>query len=287
MARDEKRGRGLGEASKALLDASIAVVNRCKPTTVRGIAYQLFEIYRLIPSMEKKNVDRVGRMVLYGREHGFISWDDVVDESREIEVPATWDNLEQFAETVADSYRKDSWQSQPYHISVWSEKSTMAGVLRPITREFGVAFSAVHGFNSASLMRKVAKMSARDRRDVIILYVGDWDPSGMFMSEVDLPGRLEEYGGKVTVRRIALLREDLHGLPSVTAKPSDPRFKWFKARYGTRAWEVDALDPNTLRERVRDAILGYIEPHAWARMQLAEQAEQATVQRVAQAIARG
>ena len=30
---------------------------------------------------------------------------------------------------------------------------------------------------------------------LIVLYVGDFDPSGMFMSEEDLPTRLAEYDG--------------------------------------------------------------------------------------------
>ena len=31
--------------------------------------------------------------------------------------------------------------------------------------------------------------------DLIILYVGDYDPSGMFMSEEDLPNRFAKYDG--------------------------------------------------------------------------------------------
>lgn len=50
---------------------------------------------------------------------------------------------------------------------------------------------------------------------MIALYVGDFDPSGMFMSEEDLPKHLAEYGGShITVQRIALLRPQLRGLPS-------------------------------------------------------------------------
>ena len=54
-----------------------------------------------------------------------------------------------------------------------------------------------------------------DGRELIALYVGDFDPSGMFMSEEDLPKHLAEYGGShITVQRIALLRPQLRGLPS-------------------------------------------------------------------------
>jgi hypothetical protein len=44
--------------------------------------------------------------------------------------------------------------------------------------------------------------------------IGDFDPSGVHMSEVDLPERIERYGGVVNISRIALLRDDCDGLPS-------------------------------------------------------------------------
>ena len=65
------------------------------------------------------------------------------------------------------------------------------------------------------------------------------------MSERDLPDRLEKYEGyHVEVRRIALTREQVAGLPSfpATDKRKDPRYKWFIENYGNRCWEIDALD---------------------------------------------
>ena len=63
---------------------------------------------------------------------------------------------------------------------------------------------------------------------------GDFDPSGMHMSEIDLPGRVEKYGGAVTITRIALTRADCDGLPSfdVETKIGDPRHAWFKKNHG-------------------------------------------------------
>jgi hypothetical protein len=67
-----------------------------------------------------------------------------------------------------------------------------------------------------------------DGRDIIILYVGDFDPSGLYMSEEDLPNRFDRYGGyHLQVRRVALLESDLPGLPGLPVKPKDPRIKWW------------------------------------------------------------
>ena len=51
----------------------------------------------------------------------------------------------------------------------------------------------MHGFTSATTVYDVAEDD--DGRNLVVLYVGDLDPSGMFMSERDLPDRLAQYGG--------------------------------------------------------------------------------------------
>jgi hypothetical protein len=50
----------------------------------------------------------------------------------------------------------------------------------------------------------VADETRDSENPLLVLYVGDWDPSGMHMSEVDLPKRLAEYGGSVEIQRMAL-----------------------------------------------------------------------------------
>jgi hypothetical protein len=268
------------------LEYGVKVAQEHGPISVRGVAYRLFVVEREIPSMEKKNVDRVGRMLVYGREHGYLDWDLIVDDTRQAEHPPMWGSLADYGQAIVRSYLLDRWASLPYNVQVWSEKATVGGVIRPVTEEYGVPFMAVHGFSSATSVHDTAVMSAKDQRQLVILYVGDYDPSGMFMSEVDLPRRLERYGGAAEIRRVALQAEDLPGLPSFPAKPTDPRYQWFKSRFGKEAWELDALDPNVLRERVEEAIKDYIDFHMWARMDLVEAAQQKTVAEVAQALTR-
>lgn len=38
-------------------------------------------------------------------------------------------------------------------------------------------------------------------------------------------------------------------------KRRDSRYRWYVYRYGARCWELDALSPVVLRERVEQAIL--------------------------------
>jgi hypothetical protein len=74
---------------------------------------------------------------------------------------------------------------------VLPEKGTVRGVLRPVLDELAVGFFPVHGFSSATAAHDLAMDD--DGRDLILLYVGDYDPSGMFMSEQDLPARFAKY----------------------------------------------------------------------------------------------
>jgi hypothetical protein len=108
------------------------------------------------------------------------------------------------------------------------------GVLAPVLNHYAVGFNPVHGFNSATQVYNTAQDDSD--QELIVLYVGDFDPSGMFMSEADLPKRLFEYGGgdHITIRRIALTPEQVTGLPSfpATDKRKDPRYKWFVANDG-------------------------------------------------------
>jgi len=122
-----------------------------------------------------------------------------------------------------------------------------------------------------------------DGRELVVLYVGDFDPSGFFMSEEDLPKRLAKYDGDhVDLRRIALTRDQVRGLPSFPArdKRKDPRYRWFVANYGTECWELDAMDPNDLRDCVERAIIELIEPVAWERCETVNRAEQESLRTI-------
>jgi hypothetical protein len=114
-----------------------------------------------------------------------------------------------------------------------------------------------------------------------VFYVGDWDPSGLYMNEVDLPRRLERYTGNVQLIRVALTAEDVGdpALPTFSAeeKEKDPRYRWFVQHYGHQCWELDALNPATLRARLEAAIHSVIDWSAWRRCAATEQQERQSI----------
>jgi hypothetical protein len=260
--------RGKSRKSLELIEACHEILAELQPATVRAVCYQLFT-RGLIDSMAKKNTNRVSRQLTDAREAGNIPWEWIVDETREPERVNTWADPAAFVRTVRRSYRRDHWALQPERVEVWSEKGTVRGTLAPVLEEYGVTFRVMHGHASATVVNQIVEESFGEDRPLIAFYVGDWDPSGMHMSEMDLPERIERYWqaaargedfmiipededadpiDRITVERIALAAEDVAdpALPwfPVESKQADSRATWFREHYGTRCWELDAMNPN-------------------------------------------
>jgi hypothetical protein len=277
-----KKGRGMARRSLDLIEAMYAKAAAAYPITGRGIGYKLFTA-GLIPSMARSEMQRVYRLLKEARERDIIPWEWIVDETRSIERVSTWSNPEEYARCVARSYRRDFWDQQPVRVLVVSEKGTVRGILAPMLDRYAVGFLPVGGFSSATKAHDLAEDD--DGRELIVFYVGDFDPSGLYMSEEDLPRRLSEYGGHhITLRRIALTREQTDDLPSfpATDKHKDPRYRWFVRNHGDRCWELDAMDPNDLRDCVEQTILELIDPVAWERCEIVNHAEQESLRTILQ-----
>ena len=106
------------------------------------------------------------------------------------------------------------------------------------------------------------------------------------MSERDIPERLARYGGNhISIRRISLVRGDCTRLGrkpafNVKEKSKDPRAPWFRKTYGQLCWELDAMDPNDLRSRVEEEINNHIEPEAWERCRVVDEAERKSLRHI-------
>lgn len=266
--------RGKAKGTVALEKAIMQIVEDRAPITVRGVAYKLFSD-GLIPDMGKNSTQKVSRVMTAMRECNQLDWTLVVDGSRPVSRANRWLDPTEIVLSAIKQYRRDHWQDQQTLVEVWSEKSTVEGVLQPILDEFGVTFRVIKGFGSYTKVREAAEESAQgvDGRDFVALYIGDRDPSGLYMSEVDLPRRLERYGARGHLQRIAILPEDTTKLMPFPAKRADTRYQWYVERYGTECWELDAMDPSALRNRVREQIEARLDLLAWENAKQVEQVE--------------
>lgn len=277
-----RRGRGKSQASLAIIEASVRILAEIRPATVRAVCYRLFT-EGLIDRMAKSNTDKVSRLLVGAREQGLIPWHWIVDETREAERISTWNNPAEIIDATVRQYRKDYWSMQPNRVEIWSEKGTVRGTLASVLDEFGVTFRVMHGYGSATSLFTAAQDSVGSDKPLTVLYVGDWDPSGLHMSEVDLPNRLERYGGRCKLERIALVEQDIYsGLPYFEAetKSKDPRHVWFVEWFGTRCWELDAMSPVTMRERVATHISELLDLPAWEHAVQIEKAERESMESI-------
>ena len=275
------RSRGKSQKSLDLITAAYDILREIQPASVRAVCYRLF-VAGLIPNMGKNSTGKVSKQLVYARENGNIPWHWIVDETRSAERASVWDSTDQIIDSAMRGYRRDNWQEQPHRLEVWSEKGTVRGTIWPVLHAYGVTFRVMHGFGSATTLNSVATMSAYSEKPLTVLYVGDYDCSGMCMSEVDIPQRLERYSGKATIRRIALTADDVApgtSLPSFEAetKTGDSRYQWFVSRYGNKCWELDAMSPVDLRQRVESAILDMLDTDAWNHARAIEQVEIASM----------
>jgi hypothetical protein len=272
--------RGLGRRTAVLLNRVVKVLIEIHPATVRAVSYRLFS-EGLIPSMARKETSRVSRLLTGAREDGTIPWEWIVDNTRKPNFPGTYSSPMAFAKSMRYWWRQDPWEYMNARVEVWSEKDTVSGVLAPVLERYAVPFRVNRGFTSATAAHDIAQEASASDKLIVAFYVGDYDPSGLFMSEVDLPQRLEKYGGSANLdlTRIALIESDLEALNHlsfpVTEKANDPRYRWYREHTKRRrCWELDAMNPNDLRARVEAAIRGEIDEAAWARIETCDRAVQ-------------
>lgn len=267
MSAVKRKGRGKSAKSLEIIKASIRILEEIQPASVRAVCYRLFT-EKLIPNMSKGSTNAVGTQLVYAREQGMVPWDWIVDETREAERTSAWSNPESIISAAVKQYRKDYWELQPRRVEVWSEKGTVRGTVAPVLNKYGVTFRVMHGYGSATSLYGIAQETLDSTKPMTVLYIGDHDPSGLHMSELDLPARLARYGGTAEIIRIALDASDVADdtkLPwfPVEDKVGDTRYAWFKGLYGHRCWEVDALSPVVLRERLDSAIRSVLDGDAW------------------------
>lgn len=281
---DLPRRRGKAKATAELEQAILDIVAERHPITVRGVCYALFT-RGLLPDMSVNSTGKISRVMTRMRETDALLWTWIVDGSRSIQSISQWKDPTAIIRAAIGQYRRDNWQDQPVRVEVWSEKSTIGGVLEPVLGELGCTFRVMKGFGSFTAVRQAAEDSIElpDDRDAVALYIGDWDPSGLYMSEVDLPARLTRYGSRWSFRRIALVRNDLDRLPhfATDTKRDDARTPWYLKNTTAdpaMSWELDAMDPNDLRERVRSEIESHMDMDAWQHARRVEAVEKESMQ---------
>lgn len=152
-------------------------------------------------------------------------------------------------------------QTQDKYIEIWTEKDALSTLFERVARQYTISVVVCRGFNSSTFLNNFRdRIRGYDSKEIILLYFGDFDPSGMFM-KVDIENRLLNKLNvtNVNIKRVTLKLGDndkynLFSDPD-SLKKTDPRTNWFRQQgYGNVGYELDALDPVTLENLTVEAI---------------------------------
>ena len=234
--------------------------------TVRQLYYQ-FVARDIIPN-NMNSYKRLASIINDARLAGLIDWDAIVDRTRQVRRNSHWNSPSEILEICADQFAVDKWENQPYHIEVWIEKDALVGVIENVCREHDIPYFSCRGYTSQSEVWSAAQRLQRcfdNGQEVIILHLGDHDPSGIDMTR-DIQDRLDMFmEHSPMVNRIALNQKQVQRFnpPANPAKITDSRASKYISLYGNSSWELDALEPKYLVELIEQNIRKYKDKDSW------------------------
>lgn len=234
--------------------------------TLRQLYYQF--VARDLLANKQTEYKRLGSIVNDARLAGLIDWDAIEDRTRNVRTIPHWNDPAEIVNSASRSYKEDIWRTQRYRPEVWIEKDALIGVVEPACERYRVPYFACRGYTSQSEQYRAGKrfQDVYDSGQTpIVFHLGDHDPSGIDMTR-DNATRLEMFAGvEVEVRRLALNMNQVrhYGPPPNPAKESDNRFRQYKKLYGSKSWELDALDPKVIDKLIATNLDEIIKPKNW------------------------
>ena len=247
-----------------IIEQSMDVLANYEPgvLTIRGLHYQL------VSRGMTNDIQHYKRVVA---ATGVARWDGRIDFyafsdrdrslacSTDAEPSDLQENMEAAKEQVRlwmESYRLNRWENQPYYPEVFIEKKALEGVFFKPCKKHKIALGACKGYPSLTFLHDAyLRFKAAENRgqQPIILYFGDYDPSGE-----DIPRALKENIIKlgctsIQVRRICLMEYQVTAwdLPPAPAKVTDSRSRHWT---GIGQVELDAVKPEKLISLLDDAV---------------------------------
>ena len=227
--------------------------------TLRQLYYQF--VSRDLLSNTQKSYNRLGRIISDARLAGLVDWGAIKDRGRNLRENQHWENPGQIIRAAARGFQIDHWKGQEFRPEVWIEKEALVGVIGSVCEDLDVSYFACKGYVSQSAMWEAAQRFDKyhnEGQTPVIIHLGDHDPSGIDMTR-DILDRQEILRGCYSVERIALNMDQIEDYkpPPNPAKLTDSRCNGYVEKYGSNSWELDALEPRTLRELIKRTVLGF------------------------------
>jgi hypothetical protein len=237
-----------------ILDRAAEIVHQySEKITLRQLFYRLVS-EQLIANTEY-NYKHLSELTAKARREG--SFPALIDLTREVAWRRGWDSPRQAVQGIVSSYQRGHTEGQPWLIVLGVEKRGIrAQLLDWFGYDYHVPVEAISGYDSQSHADEMRELIEDDGRPAVLLYAGDFDPSGEDIMR-DFLARTDCWEKVV---HIALTDEQVatFALPQNPGKSADSRAAAFAARHGRLVQvELDALAPDQLRGLYQQAFDGY------------------------------
>lgn len=158
--------------------------------TLRQIYYQF--VARGWIANRQTEYKRLGSILNDARLAGELDWTSMVDRTRNLMSLPHFNDPGDFIHRMVNRFNHDLWKNQPTRVEVWVEKDALVGILASVCPNEDVAYFSCRGYTSQTEIwgaaQRVGKYMAAGQ-DVVILHLGDHDPSGMDMTR-DIEDRM-------------------------------------------------------------------------------------------------
>jgi hypothetical protein len=228
------------------------------PVTLRQLFYRL--VAALILPNSQYAYKKLSARTAEARRDGWFP--DLIDQIRTIHRDTVFDGHSDALQWLTGFYRRDRTENQECPFTSGVEKATMVSQLRSWFGDLGIPVLALDSYASQTYVDQVAADVLRQGRPALLVYAGDFDPSG---EDID-----RDFIKRSTcwdkADRIALSAAQVreYQLPVNPGKTSDSRAAGFTERHGQLMQvELDALDPANLRALYQDAIGQYWDTSAF------------------------
>lgn len=290
--RQQQRVRRTKAEIMSLRNAIYEIMEANRPCSSRQVYYMgIPRLWEKDTGPRRKNYMDVNRNLGVMRETGLLPWGWLTDSTRYVRIATMFDSADEALEKCAEFYRRDLWSRQPRRVEVWAESDSTASLVESVTRKLGVGLFSCRGQAGKEFVHASAQTYRHLGKPVTILYLGDWDPSGLAIPR-SLEGRLNDYSdGEVSIefRRLAVTAADvasgefeMHAVNDEDRNIAKFKMACFEAGVSSKlAMEVEAIPPPLLRDRVESALYELVEdPGVWNATLAAEESEREILRRI-------
>lgn len=290
------------------------IVEREHPITVRGCFYRAVSA-GIYPGTQDKYYQKCVKLLQEMRTEdpgrNDIPYEWIIDSSRSRRGSGGYSGLESFLESIPHRYGRNYWLDQPRQVEVMTEKDAMSTILRPIINKWNVPFTVFRGNPSDTMCYDLGKSFKQFKEDeeneddeyselrrlgiklaneaygrnkeIVVLYLGDFDPSGLNISRV-ARRKVERFADrKIKWVRVAINRTQFERMQEqfgISVKGGDKLAPAYVRKYGRFCVEVDAIPSDEVRQLLENSIVKRIDIDVWKQSETIEKGEQEELKRL-------